>query len=344
MLLISSPFHLNSQELKIGGYMQTWLLLADKLSEESTFSESSAATWGFRIRRARLSARSKLNNTFSLTSWVEFAGRDRNLLDFYLTAEISPAIVLSIGQFRPHGQMYDTGLLSSSALLLYERPSISSSLAGHMRYDSYRDIGLMMNGKTGPVRYAVHMNNGHGRYTSAGTMITRRNFGEGLYGARIDLQAITGLVIGGHYTVNYQKDITVEGSQATDIDRNSYSFRAALERFPLPDFFLQFEYGGGANKETAPHLTYEGWYATTGYHITPALAAVVRYDTYSENSIVNTLNEKNITLGLLYYVFENSREIVRLGLNYAYRDQDAAPDIRRQRNTVLLWIQIRSIP
>jgi hypothetical protein len=346
-LMIGWGIDATAQELSVGGYLQTWMILSQSQKIELAEGTEQYDTWGFRIRRARISARARLNDTFSVNSLFEFAGRDRNMLDFNFTGNFSNSFNLTAGQFIPAGQMFDTGRLSSSVLLFYERPTISVELSRAMRYDSFRDIGVMANGKIGPVWYAAHVCNGLGRYSSAGDVIYDRKFGQGLYGARVDIDLLPRVTVGGHYTVNRQDNIIQTGIPPGTIDRTSFSFRAAATDIPVPGLFAQFEYGNYTNAEGSSELTSDGWYVTAGYSVKPELMILGRYDTYMPDLPFTAFppKENNITVGALYFIREGNREIFRIGLNYGYRDQKliASEEVNRT-NSIVLWVQVRSMP
>jgi hypothetical protein len=348
LLSVVSGVNVWGQELKIGGYFQTWIMPTQNQKIEYSENTEQFDTWGFRIRRARINAGAKLNHIFHFNSLFEFAGRDRNLMDFYLTATFSNLFTITAGQFIPAGQMFDTGRLRSSTLLFYERPTISGELSRFMRFDSFRDIGIMINGKSGPLWYAAHIGNGLGRYSSAGDIIYDRKFGQGLYGARIDLDIIPELMIGGHYSINRQENVGQTDSAPITLDRSSYSFRAATDGLALSGLFTQFEYGNFTNAEGANNISSDGWYLTAGYRISPKLSILGRYDTFSTDISDLSIKpkENNITFGGLYIIKEEYREILRVGLNYAYGDRITADteEISNRTHKVILWIQVRSMP
>ncbi len=324
-------------QLKVGGYMQTWLIL----NQHQESGEGNTDTWGFRLRRARLTGQTDLADMFQVVTWIEFSGPQRHLLDFYINANFSPAFNIRLGQFRSPGQMYNTGILSSSQLIFYERPAISTRLSGYMGYDSFRDIGLQVMGSAGPVWYGLFMGNGMGRFTQAGSNIASRKFGSGLYGGRIDINPTKGLIIGAHFAMNKQSNVIRDGSNPYDIDRTSYSFRFATNNFLIPGLFTESEFGGGVVDDT-DIFDYNGWYIQAGYRLSDALSFVTRYDFLKENDAMNTFNEEqNLTFGIVYYRMYNNKEIIRMGANYSFGDSKPGG---LNRNIFLLWVQVRFIP
>lgn len=324
-------------QLKVGGYMQTWLIL----NQHQESREENTDTWGFRLRRARLTGQTDLADIFQIVTWIEFSGPQRHLLDFYITAKISPALNNRLGQFRAPGQMYYTGILSSSQLLFYERPAISTRLSGYMGYDSFRDIGLQVMGSVGPVWYALYMGNGMGRFVQAGSNIASRDFGSGLYGGRVDINPVKGFIIGTHFAMNKQSNVIRDGSSPYDINRTSYSFRFATDDFIISDLFTESELGGGVVDDTDT-FNYKGWYIQAGYRLSNSLSLITRYDFIKENTgSVTITEEQNLTFGIMHYVMQQNKEIIRLGANYSFGDSKPGG---LNRNIFLLWVQIRFIP
>jgi len=324
-------------ELRLGGYFQSWLIF----NQHQELPGDDLENWGFRIRRARLTAQTNITDVFDVATWIEFAGSQPHLLDFMVHARFSPEFNVRIGQYRPPTQMYDTGILSSSQLLFYERPVISSRLSGIMGHDAFRDIGIMAMGRSGPIWYGFHVGNGMGRFHQAGTTVSSRDFGGGLFGGRVDISPIDGLTFGGHFSINNQSDVVRDGSQPYDIDRRSYSIRFATNNLGIPGLFSQFELGGGSADDTSV-FDFSGYYFQAGFRISPEWTVLARYDYYKEDPAVGaTIEEDNITLGALYFWNKDGREIIRIGTNYSFGERDPGGF---GRNILLLWFQIRFLP
>lgn len=321
-------------QVDVGGYGQAWVIFHD-------YSEAGKDVSGYRLRRGRLFARSRVNETFSATAWFDFAGPDRNLIDFHLDAHIYPWLNIRVGQFIMAGQTFDTGRLVSSRLIFHERPMFTTQLASTMGYDAFRDIGVMFYGNYGPLWYGVHAGNGTGRFTQAGTHITSRGFGEGLYGARVDVELIEGLTIGGHASINSQNDAEIRGAAPVDIKRRSWSARLMTYGLGIERVFTEFEYAAGDRKDDQ-NFTFNGFYAQAGFKVTSDWHLLARYDQFNRNR--KGLPEEtfdNITLGSLYYFRTDNREIARFGLNYRVgKDNPGSLD----NYIVLAWLQVRFIP
>ncbi|MFW6347622.1 MAG: hypothetical protein ACOC2C_03295, partial [Cyclonatronaceae bacterium] len=282
---IAAPRAQAQSKLEVGGYMQTWYI-PNQSGDVAPNSDADFTTSGFRLRRARLVARGRLNDTFSATSWLEFAGANNILLDFHIDAHLKPWLNLRAGQFIMPGQSYDTGRLVSSQLRFWERPQATTQLSSTMGYDGFRDIGVMAYGSYGRLWYGIHAGNGAGRFSQAGSQIRERDFGSGLYGARVDYEAIDGLTIGGHLSTNQQNNLVEEaGQQPFDIDRTSWSLRLNTNNLGVERLYTQFEYlsmyvNDDNRGVTAIDGEYDmhGWYAEAGYGITPAWQVLARYE------------------------------------------------------------------
>lgn len=322
------------QSVRLGGYLQTWLMVDEHVASEVEERD----TWGFRVRRARLTVQADLADRFTVVSWYEFSGAQRNLLDFFVNADLSSYVRITAGQFRPAAQMYDTGILASSRLIFYERPTISTRMSSIMGYDAFRDIGVQLGGLIGPVRYAFNVGNGMGRFIQAGSNVSARNLGGGLYGARVDLTPSEGLIVGGHFALNRQNNVVRDGLSTYDIDRTSYSLRIATNNLGIPQIFTELEAGGGSVNDYA-EFDFSGLYLQAGYRLNPTWTILARYDAYREDAPQGLMvEEHNFTVGFIYFWRYGGEEVVRLGMNLATGTSEPG-GIRR--NVVVVWFQIR---
>lgn len=339
--------------LDAGGYLQTWYI-ADQQTEFE--AGETANTNGFRLRRARITARGDLNETFSTTIWTDFAGSDNILFDFYADAKVHPALNIRVGQFIMPGQSYDTARLVSSKLIFWERPGVSTSLASGMGYDAFRDIGVMIYGRYKKLWYGVHAGNGAGRFTQAGSHITQRKAGGGLYGARLDAEVLPGVSLGGHLSTNQQRDVVERGAGPFDVDRTSASIRLATTNLGIDRLYAQFEYMGlrvnddsrGVRTGTDGVFDLNGFYAEIGYGITKEWHILGRFDRMNQNpgqtsgfDADESFERNKLTLGLTRYLFQDDREIARMHLNYAAGS--SSPGDLNSRIIVLV-MQLRFIP
>jgi hypothetical protein len=356
------PFAVHAQiSLDLGGYMQTWYIASETNEilepDPGTFpdlKESTVHTQGFRIRRARLTARGSINDTFSATTWVEFSGSSAQLLDFYINANIKPWLNIRFGQMMMAGQTYNTSRTPSSTLMFYERPAITGSVSSAMGYSAFRDIGVMVHGSYGRLWYGVHAGNGTGRFQQSGTNINERDTGGGLYGARVDFELIDGLFIGGHFSTNQQRNVVQNNIGPFNIDRSSYSTRFATNGFAVKNLFTQFEYTfmkGDDERITGGEAdTYKlhGLYAQAGYKLTKEWILLGRYDEIVEKDIFlqSTLDGSRIatnhyTFGLSRLIFHEDKEIARTHLNYSFGESGPA-DL--SHSALVLVFQVRFIP
>lgn len=343
-------------DLDVGGYMQTWYV-PHQGGDVAPDSDEDFSTSGFRLRRARLVARGQLNETFSATSWLEFAGPDNILLDFFIEAKINSWLNLRAGQFIMPGQSYDTGRLVSSRLRFWERPQATTQLASSMGYNGFRDIGVMAYGSYGRLWYGIHAGNGAGRFNQVGSPIRERDFGSGLYGARVDYEALDGLTLGGHVSTNQQQNLVEEaGQQPFDIDRTSWSLRLNTNDLGLQGLYTQFEYltlnvedGNRGVMTLDGEYDMHGWYGEAGYGITPAWHVLARYDQTIQKpgqlgvfDGVSRYKRDAITFGINHYVFnDEDREIGSLRMNYSYGKRNPAS---LSDHLIAVVLQLRFIP
>ncbi len=329
-------------KLDVGGYIQNWVILdqqTERLLADDTVLEES--TTGFRVRRARLTARGNINETFSSTIWLEFAGNTNHLLDFHVDAHLYPWLNIRAGQFIMPGQTHDTARLVSSRLAFYERPSVTTRLASLMGYDAFRDIGIMAYGTIGNLWYGIHAGNGSGRFTQAGSNITNRDRFGGLYGARVDYRLVDGLTIGGHFSYNTQKNVVASGREPYDRDRVSYSGRIATDGFLIDNLFTQFEYAVVSAKDDV-EVDIHGYYAEAGYRITKDWHVLGRIDERIEKPDSDPrFDVRQFTFAVTRYLWSDGKEIGRLSLNYAFSD----PNPGNLNNSALVAVlQFRFIP
>ena len=356
------PFTATAQiSLDLGGYMQTWYIASETNeileNDSGTFpdlKENTVHTQGFRIRRARLTARGSLNDTFSATTWVEFSGSSAQLLDFYINANIKPWFNIRFGQMMMAGQTYNTSRTPSSTLMFYERPAITGSVSSAMGYSAFRDIGVMIHGSYGRLWYGVHAGNGTGRFQQSGTNITERDTGGGLYGARVDYELLDGMTIGGHLSTNQQRNVVQNNTGPFDIDRTSYSTRFATDGFGIKNLFTQFEYTfmEGNDDRIAANGTdsykVHGLYAQAGYKLSKEWFVLGRYDEIVEKdgvtqSVVDgpRTATHHYTFGLSRLIFHDDKEIARTHLNYSFGEAGPA-DLGH--SALVLVFQVRFIP
>lgn len=351
-------------KLDVGGYMQNWYIAnqSTDLLESSlsggipSTSVRSADTQGFRIRRARMTARGQINERFSSTIWIEFAGNTPSLLDFHVDAHFRPWFNLRFGQFIMPGQSFDTARLVSSRLIFYERSPITTRLSSVMGYTAFRDVGMMAYGRHGRLWYGIHAGNGGGQFVHAGTTISERKAGGGLYGARIDFDIMDGLTLGGHISTNQQRDVVRSGSEPFDIDRTSYSARISANDLGITGLFSQFEYmylkaddqNIGFQAINDGEYQLHGFYGELGYKITRDWHVLVRYDEMVEKPrqiaqhvISRRTDSNNYTFGVSRYIYNDNTEIARLHLNHSF---GSTGPFDLDRSILVAVLQLRFIP
>lgn len=361
-LAAAIPFTAAAQiSLDLGGYMQTWYIASETNEvlepDSETFpdlKENTVHTQGFRIRRARLTARGSLNDTFSATTWIEFSGSSAQLLDFYINADIKPWFNIRFGQMIMAGQTYNTARTPSSTLMFYERPAITGRVSGAMGFSAFRDIGVMVHGNYGRLWYGVHAGNGTGRFQQSGTNINERDGGGGLYGARADFELLDGITIGGHFSTNQQRNVVQNNTGPFDIDRISYSGRFATNGVGFKNLFTHFEYTFLEGKDEqitggqADTYKLHGLYAQAGYRLSKEWQVLGRYDEIVEkDGITQSIFDgprtatNHYTFGLSRLIFHEDKEIARTHLNYSFGESGPA-DLGH--SALVLVFQVRFIP
>ncbi len=359
-------YHTSAQaqlRVDVGGYMQSWYI-ANQSTEVVTPSQGMAPalgretieTQGFRLRRARILTRASINETFSVTSWIELAGTSPSLLCFYGDAQIRPWFTIRVGQIMMPGQSWDTARNASSWLLFYDRAPITTTMSNAMGYTAFRDVGVMVYGQHGRLWYALQAGNGMGRFNQAGSNITQRKAGGGLYGARIDYEIVDGLTLGSHIATNQQRDVMLSGTGPFDIDRTSYSLRAATNNFGINGLFSQIEYMSMTGKDDSRGLRLNqdeeyklsGFYAQLGYRITREWHVIGRYDEMTEKPgqrgyaiDYDRAFSNNYIFGISRYIFDGNRELMRMHLNYGF-GQSGPMDL--DNSILVLVFQLRFIP
>lgn len=335
--LICFTNNLNAQvKADIGGYGQIWGIAGEKIESDSDGITKEVS--GYRLRRGRLYARTRINELFSATVWLELSTPDRALLDYYFDVHLFPWLNIRAGQFIMSGQTHDTARLFSSLLLFHERAPITTQLSSIMGYNAFRDIGVMAYGNYGRLWYGIHAGNGTGRFTQAGSNITKRKAGDGLYGIRLDYEIIDGVTLGTHASINTQNEMIIGNNAPVDVDRRSYSFRLATDGFGLENLFTQVEYAAGTQDDSQT-FDFDGYYAQAGYKITPEFHLLVRKEQFRRVPESGTrYKDDSITLGGLYFFKQNNREVARLGLNYQFGKIKPS---NADTSLLVAWLQVR---
>lgn len=320
-------------KVDIGGYGQIWGVYS--VNKELSTNE---AMNGYRLRRGRLYARTRINELFSATVWLELSTPDRVLLDYYFDIHLQPWLTIRVGQFIMSGQTYDTARLFSTLLLFHERAQITTQLSSIMGFNAFRDIGVMAYGKRGRLWYGVHAGNGTGRFTNTGTNITQRKTGDGLYGARLDYEIIDGITLGGHASINRQNDLIIGNNSPEDVNRRSYSLRLATDDFGIDRLFTQLEYAAGKQKDNQV-FDFDGYYAQVGYKITPDFYFMIRKEQFRRiPEAESKFKDNSITIGGIYFFRQNDGEVARVGLNYQFSQSNPS---QNERSLLVLWLQVR---
>lgn len=319
----------------IGGYVQLYGLYQYE-DDVAPHDEN----WGYRLRRARLTVQSGITDRLSATSWLEFAGRQNILLDFHFDYRLHSALRVRGGQFRPHGQTFNTGILGSASLIFVERAPITTFNASTIGFDAFRDIGVMAYGNYERLYYALHVTNGNGRFTQAGAQISSRTFGSGSYGGRVDFRPLNSLLIGGHLSINRQRDLILDNQPPSDINRYSGSIRLLTDGLLTDRSFSHTEFALGS-RDDSQDFTYDGMYSQLGYRLHENFSVMGRFDYLAQRYDDQSDDiQYGVSLAGLKYIFHNGTEAVRAGVNYNLTDLPQ----NGNRHTVTAVFQVRFFP
>lgn len=355
------PYQTYSQAgIEFGGYLQAWYIanhdedvLYSSMENLPVLNVQTEHSSGFKIRRARLTAKGTISKTFSIRSWVELTAENRSLLDLYLDAKLSEKLTLRFGQMVMPGQSYDTSRHFSSKLLLVERPSVTTKISSMMGYNAFRDVGVVAYGTLGKFWYGLQISNGLGRMHQPGFTFFDRNFGSGLIGGRVDYEIFEGFELGAHLSTNQQRNLIQHGSEPIDINRTSWSLRASFENLFVPGFFVNAEYisfnSNDDNWEISSTpgepFSLSGFYALTGYNFSRNWNISARFDQLTEKSghlsYSQDFYSHQYTFGITRLVHHNSNEIARLHFDYSF-SESGPMDLNE--SMVVLSLQLKFIP
>lgn len=354
-ILLSSAYQpaAAQTDLRVGGYLQTWYVADQKTV---TGADETSRTNGFRMNRARLVAKGNISEKFSTTTWFEFASGTDILLDFHIDLHLKSWLNVRIGQFIMPGQSHDTGKLVSSKLIFWDRPNVTTALARGMGYTAFRDIGLMIYGSHGKLRYGIHAGNGFDRFSQPGIQISEREFGSGLYGARIDYRITEAVSVGGHLSTNQQRNVVQQSGDPFDINRSSYSLRFAAKDFLIDGLYTQLEWMGlnagddsrGIRLNEDGQYNLHGIYIDIGYMLNRNWHLTSRYDQIIEKpgqftgiGSARRFKKDGYTFGLSHYLFQDNSEFARFHLNYSFEKSEP---ILSEQSILVLVAQFRFIP
>ncbi|MGD0339274.1 MAG: porin [Bacteroidota bacterium] len=341
LLFSSTVVNAQTPTMKIGGYVQNWLILRE--GTEGIANAPALYTSGFRIRRARLGFKGDISEMFNYNVLLEFAGSQNILLDFASTVKIDPAFNITVGQFIAPTQMYETSTISSANTECLEISDIASTIYTTMNLDSYRDVGLMASGNIDMVKYGAYFGNGRGRFNYASrTGIISRKFGDGLIGGRIDIEPLKNIIVGGHYARNNQEsvDSTSSGLSSKKLDRQTFS--ALVNVSDASGMLIRAEYAGGKNKDNpAKESSFKGYYILFGYKFNPQIQGVLRYEWMEvKTGGLVTGEHQTLVLGGTYFFMKEEKEIAKLQLNYFARTE-TSPTPSVDNDLLLLGLQIK---
>lgn len=114
-------------------------------------------------------------------------------------------------------------------------------------------------------------------------------------------------------------------------DRNNTDFfvSGAYLGYEYKRFWFRSEYALSDGSNGATGLSdkkREGWYATLGYHLTPQVELIARYDEFDQDRKIAHNNRREYTTGMNYYI---KGQALKLMLNYIYSQTQNQLDSHR---------------
>lgn len=299
---------------QISGYVQTGYEWSE---DASTFF----------IKRVRLNLSGSLARRLDYRVQIEFC--TPKIVDAYLRYRPFEALNLQLGEYKLPFSIENTEYVP----LKYEFIEYPLSLRRLMGFSDLcglsatgRDMGAMLYGSFcrrdgySIISYNVGLFNGEG------LNVRDQNRSKDLV-ARLTLKPFAGFQIAASgYWGKY-------GGES--LKRVRYGAGACYDRGPV---VLRAEWIGGTTgflQEDGIRIVEQesdGWYAVGGWRVTTSLMAVVRYDTFLEDTAVHATRQTNCTAGLLWQPVKH----LRCQLNYTHEDY-AAPSVS-DRNVVSLML------
>lgn len=227
--------------------------------------------------------------------------------DLYIQTHRIPHHTLMVGNSRP-GVGYE-GAQSPYTLPFINRSQISRNLA------NVRKFGVRLKGNYSLVDYDL------GGYSSD-TFFS--SFFPGVeFDGWVNLKPL------GKTDGRYGKLTT--GAGIVSGERNSTDFFTfgAYVGYEYKKAWMRAEYansdgsngGGGLTNKKA-----QGWYVTLGYHLTPKLELLARYDEFDPNKNISNNNQREYSAGINYYI---KGQALKLILNYVFCQNDSKSDSHR---------------
>lgn len=159
-----------------------------------------------RIRRARLTFDVTFNDLLSARVEPDYGSSGFSLKDAYVRLSFSPAFRATLGQFKRPFDLFE--LTSSTRILVVERAGTIrgvetcggiesvcalSAFTEELGY-SDRDVGVLLDGNAGVLRYAVSLTNGEGQNT-------RESNSNKQYTGRVSVEPVTDVVVSANASV-----------------------------------------------------------------------------------------------------------------------------------------------
>ena len=267
--------------------------------QKTTDGEESVGT-GSRLIVALASA--KL--TEHLTGNVVYAWNLNKMLDAFVTYTFNQHAAIRVGRFKGAG-MKAGPLTSPFATDFFNHTVTAKKMAIATSGGDFRHIGIEFSGKYNIVGYRFYLHNKDGAENLSPTIYGDNPTGNnGLdfknYDAMLYATPVKGLEFGGHYG-------------AKEVDLNSYS---AYLYYKYNAFRTKIDFGGFNTLEVAEKVDQQGFSILGAYKITPAIEALVRYETFDNNTDVDDTERNYITIGATYSFTPKKYNCSKLTLAY----------------------------
>ena len=275
----------------------------------------------FKMFRVRLGAKGKVASYISYHLMGEFGGGESaKLLQAWIGYHLSNLFNFKIGQFKTtFAKEYMPPALKWDFITVSE---VIHKIAGKLGREgkAFRDIGLMMYGKTGNSKFGFN----YDLFIFQGNGINTLDNNEAKdLVAHIDFNILKHFTLGGSY---YKGTFTTStDSDSVDLDENAFGLNLTLKfkSFKLEGEYISADYENYNADSTTP----EGYYAKIMYRFLPWLELGLRYDEFKPNTNVdNPIKMTKTTIGVNFWLYK----LNRISINYEIRNDDSNPELKNQ--------------
>ncbi len=271
----------------------------------------------FRLRRVRLTFSGDIAPKLDYKLQAELSSF--KLLDAYFNYKPFEQFKVKVGQFKVPFSIENTEY-SPTKIILIDHPMGMQRLMGFdekigdaTQKNTGRELGINFHGSVLNKALSYDL----GVFNGAGLNTTDNNKSKDVVG-RLIFAPVKGLRISGsYYWGEYSKEFYA---------RERWTVGAVYDNGPL---IVRSEYIAGTTGFEDAEIDSDGWYALAGWRFCDGKWSVAaRYDTFSENTEVEDLDQTNYTAGVAWKPLKH----FRLQLNYQHEDRGA----KGHRNCVMV--------